>query len=81
MRINRKKETINYIDHVIRGLNRKVTVDIKTIIPKPKVNETLIQNKIVEPLRIGDRFVLENIQKDYQQIIIVDIQLTFTNRA
>ncbi len=46
---------------VIRGLNRKVTVDIKTIIPKPKVNETLIQNKIVEPLRIGDRFVLENI--------------------
>lgn len=46
---------------IIRGLNRKVTVDIKTIIPKPKVNETLIQHKIVEPLNIGDRFVLENI--------------------
>tara|TARA_B110001450_G_scaffold81578_1_gene77361 strand:+ start:4845 stop:5690 length:846 start_codon:yes stop_codon:yes gene_type:complete len=46
---------------VIRGLNRKVTIDIKTIIPKPKINETLIENKIVEPLNIGDRFVLENI--------------------
>ncbi|MFD0964679.1 OmpA family protein [Pseudofulvibacter geojedonensis] len=46
---------------IIRGLNRKVTVDIKTIIPKPKVNETLIQNKLVEPFNIGDRFVLENI--------------------
>lgn len=46
---------------IIRGLNRKVTVDIKTIIPKPKVNETLIQHKIVEPINIGDRFVLENI--------------------
>jgi len=46
---------------VVRGLNRKVTIDIKTIIPKPKVNETLIEHKIVEPLRIGDRFVLENI--------------------
>lgn len=46
---------------IVRGLNRKVTVDIKTIIPKPKVNETLIENKIVEPLNVGDRFVLENI--------------------
>ena len=46
---------------IIRGLNRKVTVDIETAIPKPKVNETLIENKIVEPLHIGDRFVLENI--------------------
>ena len=46
---------------IVRGLNRKVTIDIKTIIPKPKVNETLIQHKIVEPLHIGDRFVLENI--------------------
>jgi len=46
---------------IVRGLNRKVTIDIKTIIPKPRVNETLIQNKIVEPLNIGDRFVLENI--------------------
>lgn len=46
---------------IIRGLNRKVTVDIETVIPKPKVNETLIENKIIEPLHIGDRFVLENI--------------------
>lgn len=46
---------------IVRGLNRKVTVDIKTVIPKPKVNETLIQNKLVQPFKIGDRFVLENI--------------------
>ncbi len=55
---------------IIRGLNRKVTVDIETGIPKPKVNETLIENKIVEPLNIGDRFVLENIhfQEGYSWI-------------
>lgn len=46
---------------IVRGLNRKVTIDIKTGIPKPKVKETLIQHKIVEPLNVGDRFVLENI--------------------
>lgn len=46
---------------IIRGLNRKVTVDIKTIIPKPKIDETLIQNKLVQPFNIGDRFVLENL--------------------
>jgi outer membrane protein OmpA-like peptidoglycan-associated protein len=46
---------------IVRGLNRKVTIDIKTGIPKPKVNETLIQNKIVEPINIGDKYVLENI--------------------
>jgi len=46
---------------IVRGLNRKVTIDIKTGIPKPKVKETLIEHKIVEPLNIGDRFVLENI--------------------
>lgn len=46
---------------IIRGLNRKVTIDITTGIPKPKVNETLIENKIVEPINIGDVFVLENI--------------------
>ncbi len=46
---------------IIRGLNRKVTVDIKTVMPMPKVDETLIQNKLVEPFHIGDRFVLENI--------------------
>ena len=46
---------------VVRGLNRKVTIDITTGIPKPKVNETLIENKIVEPINIGDTYVLENI--------------------
>ena len=46
---------------IVRGLNRKVTIDITTGIPKPKVNETLIENKIVEPINIGDKYVLENI--------------------
>ncbi len=46
---------------IIRGLNRKVTIDINTVIPKPKVNETLIENKIVNPINIGDRYVLENL--------------------
>lgn len=46
---------------IIRGLNRKVTIDITTGIPKPKVDETLIENKIVEPINIGDVYVLENI--------------------
>ena len=47
---------------IVRGLNRKVTIDITTGIPKPKLNETLIENKIVEPINIGDVYVLENIQ-------------------
>jgi len=46
---------------IIRGLNRKVTIDINTVIPKPKVNETLIEGKIVEPINIGDRYILENL--------------------
>ena len=46
---------------IIRGLNRKVTIDIKTTIDKPRVDETLIQHKIVEPINIGDRYVLENL--------------------
>ncbi|MGB0897490.1 MAG: OmpA family protein [Flavobacteriaceae bacterium] len=46
---------------IVRGLNRKVTIDITTGIPKPKVDETLIQNKIVEPINIGDKYILENI--------------------
>ncbi len=46
---------------IIRGLNRKVTIDINTVIPKPKVNETLIENKIINPINIGDRYILENL--------------------
>lgn len=46
---------------IIRGLNRKVTVDIKTVIPKPKVDETLIQHKFDKELKIGDKLILENI--------------------
>lgn len=46
---------------IVRGLNRKVTVDIKTVIPRPKVDETLIQNKFTEDLKIGDKLILENI--------------------
>lgn len=46
---------------IIRGLNRKVTVDIKTVIPRPKVDETLIQNKFTDDLKIGDKLILENI--------------------
>lgn len=46
---------------IVRGLNRKVTIDIKTVLRKPSVNETLIQHKIVEPIQIGDKFTLENI--------------------
>ncbi len=56
---------------IIRGLNRKVTVDIKTVIPKPKVDETLIQNKFTEDLKIGDKLVLENIhfQEGYAWVV------------
>jgi len=56
---------------IIRGLNRKVTLDVNTIIPKPKVNETLIENKIVEPINIGDRYILENLhfQEGYAWIM------------
>ena len=46
---------------IIRGLNRKVTIDINTVILKPKVDETLIGNKIVAPINIGDRYILENL--------------------
>ena len=46
---------------IIRGLNRKVTIDIKTTFDKPRVDETLIQHKIVTPINIGDRYVLENL--------------------
>ena len=56
---------------IVRGLNRKVTVDIKTVIPKPEVNQTLIQNKFTDDTKIGDRFVLENIhfQEGYAWVV------------
>ena len=45
---------------VVRGLNRKVTIDINTFIPKPSIDETDIGHKF-EDVKIGDKLILENI--------------------
>ncbi len=56
---------------IVRGLNRKVTIDINTGIPKPDLSKTLITYKFRNGVEVGDRFVLENIhfQEGYAWII------------